>query len=149
LPDVWIDLLASKALSIRNVEDLRNLSRKFPLGQYTAIGDGLQQVLAIIQDTVSKADAPQYAIRISGAAYPVPPEKPLYDAGQIMVAPSTIAKRMKRQMMSCEKWILRHGPRRRRAGRNVPRAYGNRSLRGRQHGPATARAKVDRSALKA
>jgi hypothetical protein len=92
---MWIDLVASKALSIRSVEDLRHLSRKFPLGQYTAIGDGLQQVLAVIQDTVSKADTPQYAFRISGAAYPVPPEKPLYDAGQIMVAPSTIAKRMK------------------------------------------------------
>jgi len=95
LPDAWIDLAASKALSIRSVEDLRNLSRKLPLGQYTAIGDGLLQVLAVIQDTVSKANTPQYAIRISGAAYAIPPEKPLYDANQIMCAPPTVAKKMK------------------------------------------------------
>jgi len=95
LPDAWIDLAASKALSIQSVEDLRNLSRKFPLGKYTAIGNGLPQVLAVIQDTISKADAPQYAPRISGTAYTVPPEKPLYDAGQIMQAPSTIAEKMK------------------------------------------------------
>jgi len=33
LPDTWIDLAASKALSIQSVEDLRNLSCKFPLGR--------------------------------------------------------------------------------------------------------------------
>jgi len=95
LPDAWIDLAASKALSIRSVEDLRNLSRKLPLGQYTAIGDGLLQVLAVIQDTVSKANTPLYATRISGVAYAIPPEQPLYDANQIMCTPPTVAKKMK------------------------------------------------------
>ena len=95
LPDAWIDLAALKALSIQSVEDLKNLSRKFPLGEYTAIGNGLPQVLSVIQDTISKADAPQYALRISGTAYTVLPEKPLYDAGQIMQAPPTIAEKMK------------------------------------------------------
>jgi len=86
LPDTWIDLAASKDLSIRSIEHLQNLSRKLPLGQYTVIGDGLLQVLAVIQDTVSKADMPQYGTRISGAASAIPPEKPLYDANQIMCA---------------------------------------------------------------
>jgi hypothetical protein len=95
LPDAWIDLAASKALSIRSVEDLRNLSRKLPLGQYTAIGDGLLQVLVVIQHTVSKANTPQYATRIPGTAYAIPPEKPLYDANQIMSAPPTVATKMK------------------------------------------------------
>jgi len=74
---------------------LTNLSQKLPLGQYTAIGDGLLQVLAVIQDTVSKADMPQYGTQISGAVYTIPPEKPLYDANQIMSAPPTISRKMK------------------------------------------------------
>jgi len=48
LPDTWIDLAASKHLSIRTVEDLKTLSRKIPLGQSNAIGDGLLQALVVI-----------------------------------------------------------------------------------------------------
>jgi hypothetical protein len=57
LPDAWIHLAASKALTIQIVEDLRTVSRKFPLGKYTAIGNRLRQVPAVIQKTISKADA--------------------------------------------------------------------------------------------
>jgi len=32
---------------------------------------------------------------MSGAEYAVPPEKPLYDAGQMMRVPPTIAEKMK------------------------------------------------------
>jgi hypothetical protein len=87
LPDAWIHLAASKALTIQIVEDLRTISRKFPPGKYTAIGNRLRQVPAVIQKTIWKADAPQCTLRISGAAYTVPPGKPLYYAGQTSRAP--------------------------------------------------------------
>jgi len=41
-----------------------------------------------------KTDALQYAIRISGAAYTVPPGEPLYGAGQITVGSATAAEKM-------------------------------------------------------
>ena len=95
LPDAWIELAASKALSIRSIEDLKNLTRNIPIGRYTAIGDGLQDLLAVIQKTISKAEAPQYAPRLAGMAWVAPPEKPVYDASQIMIAPPTVAQNMK------------------------------------------------------
>jgi len=64
------------------------LPPKVSAGSVYRICLAVRQVLAVIQDAVTKTDAP--ACYLSGVAYTVPPEKPLYDAGQIMMVPPTV-----------------------------------------------------------